>query len=374
MAIKKVLIVGGGIGGLSAAIGLTKAGVEVDIVEINEKWTVYHVGIIVQANFIRAMKELGIADRAVAAGFPYRGVEMCEADGSVISHVQGPRIAGDEYPSDLGMARPALHEILTSTVRATSADIRLGVTFTDMDQHDDFVRVSFTDGTVKDYDLVIGADGVYSKVRETIFGTDLKPQFTGQGVWRYNVPRPKGLDTAALYKGSLGKAGYVPLTPETMYILLVWAEPGNPKMERDKLDVLLRDRLAEFGGHVGHARDNYINDPTQVVYRPLEVLLMPPPWNKGRVLLIGDAAHATTPHLGNGASQAVEDAIVLAELVARDLPLDDMFAEFMKRRYERCKFIWESSVMVGNWEITKDPTADHPALRRKMLEVMALPI
>jgi 2-polyprenyl-6-methoxyphenol hydroxylase-like FAD-dependent oxidoreductase len=125
---------------------------------------------------------------------------------------------------------------------------------------------------------------------------------------------------------------------------------------------------------VGHARDNYINDPTQVVYRPLEVLLMPPPWNKGRVLLIGDAAHATTPHLGNGASQAVEDAIVLAELVARDLPLDDMFAEFMKRRYERCKFIWESSVMVGNWEMTKDPTADHPALRRKMLEVMALPI
>jgi 2-polyprenyl-6-methoxyphenol hydroxylase-like FAD-dependent oxidoreductase len=161
MAIKKVLIVGGGIGGLSAAIGLTKAGVEVDIVEINEKWTVYHVGIIVQANFIRAMKQLGIADRAVAAGFPYRGVEMCEADGSVISHVQGPRIAGDEYPSDLGMARPALHEILTSTVRATSADIRLGVTFTGMDQQDDFVRVSITDGPVKVYDLVIGADGVY---------------------------------------------------------------------------------------------------------------------------------------------------------------------------------------------------------------------
>lgn len=372
MALKKVLVIGGGIGGLAAAIALSRRGVAVDLIEINTEFKVYHVGIIVQANLIRAMGELGLADELVAAGFPYRGVEMCDSQGNVIAHVQGNRIAGDKYPSDLGMGRPALHKVLTDAVHKTDVDIRLGVTFTTLEQLDDGVRVGFTDGTTREYDLALGCDGVYSKVRSRLFGPEFKPEFTGQGVWRYNVPRPEGLDVAALYQGDGGKAGFVPLTPDTMYVLLVREEKGNPVMPNDRLAELFRERLAQFGGIIGEARDKYITDNSQVVYRPLEVLFMPAPWYKGHVLLMGDAAHATTPHMGQGAAQAVEDAVVLAEEAVSDKPLDAMLSSFMERRFERCKFIWEASVKVGTWEQTRDPDADHPSLRRKMLETVAM--
>lgn len=374
MPVRKVLIIGGGIGGLTAAVAFRQQGIEVDIVEQQTSFKVYHVGIIIQANTIRAMKHIGLADNIVAAGFPYRGVQMCDAQGNVLSHVQGPRIAGEEYPSDLGMGRPALHKVLTEAVAAEGCDARLGVTFTSIEDQGDTVRVSFTDGEIRDYDLVVGADGINSSVRRTLFGDALKPEFTGQGVWRYNVPRPKGLDVAALYIGKDCKAGFVPLTEETMYILLVTPEPGNPMLPQDQLAELMRQRLEGFGGIVGEARDHYITDSELVVYRPLEAIFLPKPWYKGRVVLLGDAVHATSPHLGQGAAQAIEDAVVLAEEAGRDQPLDELFRNYMERRYERCKFVVEASLMIGQWELTHDPAADHAGIRRRMLETLAPPI
>lgn len=374
MAIRKVLIVGGGIGGLTAAIAFRQQGIDVDLVELQDSFKVYHVGIIVQANTIRAMKHIGLADRIVEAGFPYRGVQMCDAEGTVLSHVQGPRIAGEQYPSDLGMGRPALHKVLTEAMSAEGCGVRLGVTFTAIDDLGDTVRVSFSDGEVRDYDLVIGADGINSSVRRTIFGEEHKPEFTGQGVWRYNVPRPAMLDVAALYIGKDYKAGFVPLTKETMYILLVTPEPGNPMLPQDQLADLMRQRLEGFGGLIGEARDHHITDSDMVVYRPLEAIFMPRPWSRGRVVMLGDAVHATSPHLGQGAAQAIEDAIVLAEEAGRDQPLAMMFANYEDRRYERCKFVVEASLMIGQWELTHDPAADHAGIRRQMLETLARPI
>jgi 2-polyprenyl-6-methoxyphenol hydroxylase-like FAD-dependent oxidoreductase len=110
------------------------------------------------------------------------------------------------------------------------------------------------------------------------------------------------------------------------------------------------------------------------VYRPLEALLLPRPWYRGRVLLIGDAAHATTPHLGQGSAQAVEDAVVLGELLARNAPVEGLLEEFMQRRYERCRFIVESSLQLGEWEQSPVPTADPVGLTAKMLATVAAPI
>jgi 2-polyprenyl-6-methoxyphenol hydroxylase-like FAD-dependent oxidoreductase len=101
---------------------------------------------------------------------------------------------------------------------------------------------------------------------------------------------------------------------------------------------------------------------------------MPPPWYRGRVLLIGDAAHATTPHLGQGAAQAVEDAVVLAELLAKDAPVRELLDAFMKRRYERNKFVVESSVQIGEWEQHPTPDADFIGLTAKSGEVTAQPL
>lgn len=372
--IRKALVVGGGIGGLSAAIALRKAGVAVEVIELHPVSRVYHVGIVVQANCLRAMAQLGVADAAVAAGFPYRGLRVCDKQGHVKAELSGARLAGDDYPSNLGLTRPALHQVLHDAVAASGATLRLGLTFSHIDQTAEKVFVQFTDGTSGEYDLVVGADGVYSKVREAVFGEHYKPRFTGQGVWRYNLPRPKDLLWAHMFEGKIGgKAGYVPLTEDSLYVLSVVEEPGNPFFDPDTLAAQFQQRLEGYGGLIPELSQQ-ITDNSLVVYRPLEALLMPAPWYRGRVLLIGDAAHATTPHMGQGAAQAVEDAVVLGELCGSGLPTQAVLEAFMARRFERCKFICEGSVQIGEWEQRPTPGADFAGLLATMLRVVAEPI
>lgn len=374
MRTRKVLIVGGGIGGLSAAVALRRAGVEVDLVEINTSFKVYHVGIIVQGNFIRAMHELGIADQAVAAGFPQFGLQFKDLHDHVLVDIPGIPLAGDHYPSDLGMARPALHGVLTEAARVNGANLRLGLTFETIEQSADHVDVTFTDGSRGRYDLVVGADGVRSKVRTTFFPEAPQPHFTGQGVWRYNVPRPAEVTRTFMCIGlDGGKCGFCPLTPTTGYVILVQSEPGNPRHPPDQLASIMRSRLAACTGLMATFRDQIV-DSSRVVYRPLEAVFVPAPWYRGRVLLMGDAAHATTPHLGQGAAQAVEDAVVLGRVFQQNLPMDQLLETFMQRRYERCKFIFESSLQIGAWEQRPTPDADPAALTKKMLATVAQPI
>jgi len=372
--VASVLVVGGGIGGLSTAIALRRAGIQVELVEINSDWKVYQIGIVVQANFIRAMAALGIADQAIASGFPYNGLSFQDLHGNVLREIKGTNLGGERYPSHLGMSRPALHKVLTHAALACGTNVRLGTTFTNIEQNEQRVRVTFSDGTASDYDVLIGADGVYSKVRSCIFGPQWVPKFTGQGVWRYTIRRPKEL-TSSFYCVGLegGKCGFIPLSPETGYIWLVQSEPGNPRHPEQRLAEILRERLAPCGGMMARLREQIV-DPALVVYRPLEALLMPPPWYRGRVLLIGDAAHATTPHMGQGAAQAVEDAVVIGELLAREEPVATLFEGFVKRRYQRCKFVVESSLQIGEWEQQAEPQGDAATLTEKMLQVMASPI
>jgi 2-polyprenyl-6-methoxyphenol hydroxylase-like FAD-dependent oxidoreductase len=375
MSVKKVLIIGGGIGGLSAAIALSQQGVEVDLIEMRKAWVPYHVGIILGSNTLRAMKQLGVIDASIAKGFPYQGMSICDKNGNVVSHTQNRFLAGEEYPSNLGMTRPALHDVLSDAARAAGTSVHLGVTVTQLDSAPDGVDVTFSDGDREHYDLVVGADGIYSTTRALLFGDRYKPEYTGQGAWRYNVPRPPDLDRSYIYDGVAGgKAGLVPLTNDTMYIYLVREEVGNPYFEPADLAQLFRDRLREYGGLVGEVRDRDIIDSSKVVYRPLEALLVPMPWYKNRVVLIGDAVHATTPHLGQGAAQAIEDAVVLGEEINNGGPVDVMLERFMQRRFERCRFIVQSSLQIGEWEQRPSADADHVGIIREMHRVTALAI
>ncbi len=373
-SIKRVLVIGGGIGGLSAAIAMHKQGIQVEIVEINAEWKVYHVGIVVQGNFIRALASLGLGQQVIDAGFPYKGARMCDMNGNVVAEIPGYPMAGPNFPSDLGLTRPALHKVLTDAVKSLGIPYRLGVTFTDIVDEGSFARVKFTDNTSSNYDLVVGADGVYSKVRAKVFGEQRMPKFTGQGVWRYNIPRQEGLEWAVLYKGKKGgTAGYIPLDPKTMYVFMVNEEPGNPRFPVETQADELRKRLEGYGGYMATVRDQ-ITDPSLVVYRPLEAIIMPAPWYKGRVALIGDAVHSATPHLGQGAAMAVEDAVVLGEELGRDGPVEGALERFMARRFERAKFVGESSIQLGEWEQRPTPEADSIGLYRKVLTRLAEPI
>ena len=372
--VSKVLIVGGGIGGLALSIGLRRAGIAVEIVEIKQQWTVYHVGIIAQSNFVRAMVRLGIADDCVLAGFPYQGVRFCDADGKVMSESPGVKLAGPDYPAYLGLTRPALHNVLFAASKKAGVELRLGATVVELSQSDRLVAVRFTDGSLREYDLVVGADGVHSRIRTMIFGNHLTPKFTGEGVWRYNVPRPPDVDYGSIYATREGpKAGLIPLTRETAYIFRIGPELGNPRFPKNELADIMRARLKPFGGAIGELARG-INDPELVVYRPLESVLVPAPWYHDRVALIGDAAHAITPHLGQGAAQAVEDAVVLAEELQKDASLKESLDSFVQRRFERCKCILEASLQIGEWEMNPDLSADVAKLTAKVGQMVEQPV
>jgi 2-polyprenyl-6-methoxyphenol hydroxylase-like FAD-dependent oxidoreductase len=373
-SVNKVLIVGGGIGGLAVSIGLRGAAIDVEIAEIKQQWTVYHVGIIAQSNLVRAMVALGVADDCVAAGFPYQGVRFCDANGNVLSDAPGVKLAGPRYPAYLGLTRPALHDVLFAASKKAGVRFHLGITVSELWQSDDKVDVKFTDGSAREYDLVVGADGVHSQIRAMVFDAALTPKFTGEGVWRYNVPRPLDVDYGSIYATCEGpKAGLIPLTRGTAYIFRIGPEPGNPRFPKNELANIMRERLKPFGGAIGElARD--IRDPDLVVYRPLESVLVPAPWYRGRVALIGDAAHTITPHLGQGAAQTVEDAVVLADELRKDEPLENALDSYVKRRYDRCKLILEASLQIGEWEMHPDPKANMESLMAKVGQTAVQPI
>ncbi len=376
-AVERVLVVGGGIGGLTTAIGLSRSGIATDIIEIKRDWTVYGVGIIQPSNQLRALAELGLADVCVERGAAFVGWEFYDDAGRVQARAPNPNVAGSKYPPINGIPRPVLHDILTTEAKRCGVSVRLGLTVDRIDDDGTQVHLRFSDGTSGSYDLLIGADGTYSKIRELIFGSGTRPTFNGLSVWRYNFPRPSDMTWGSVHYSRRAKAGLVPMSPTLMYMFVVTLEPGNPKKVPDKLHEQMRERLADFRGTIEELRDQII-DPAGVVYRPMEPLLLPAPWHRGRVLLIGDAAHSTTPQLSQGASIAIEDAALLAQLLPQNRPIDDIFGEFMRRRFKRCEFVVNTSLKFGRWEVDAfeghpHPEADHAALMAEAGQVLAQP-
>jgi 2-polyprenyl-6-methoxyphenol hydroxylase-like FAD-dependent oxidoreductase len=371
MQAARVLIIGAGIGGLTAAIALGKRGFAVDMIERDADWSVYGVGIIQQANVIRAMSELGIVREYLDAGFGFDHVDVYSPTGAHLAKVPSPRLV-DEYPANIGVGRRALHEVLGRCARAAGASIHLGVTANSLHDDGESVEVSFSDGAAGRYDVVIGADGVNSTTREQIFPDAPRPQFTGQGVWRHNFPRPPEVTSLHAYAGPRGM-GLVPLGAGLMYLFVTTPEPGNPHYPRTGLATAMREKLRDAPPAIA-ALAEQIRDDEAVVYKPLEWVLLSGEWHRGRVVLLGDAVHATTPHLGQGAGMAIEDGIVLADELLRATEPEEAFAAYRSRRFERCRYIVEHSKAIGDSQLGLLPPVDQARATREMFEVIAAPI
>lgn len=375
MNVEKVLIVGGGIAGLCTAVGLKGSGAVVEIVEQNPKWDVYGVGIIQLANALRALAALGLAEEAIAQGFPMSALVMWRPDGAPIATLPQPPIAGPDFPPQNGIARPKLHAILQKAAQAAGARVRLGLSVQAIEQDGERVRVAFTDGSQGVYDLVVGADGLRSRVRQLVFPEAPSPQYEEQVVWRYNLPRPPEVDNIWMWMGD-PKVGIVPLGPDLMYMFITDAAPGQPpRYPEAALAEEMRKRLDGYRHIPLLARlQEQITDPSKVVLRPFETILVPAPWHRGRVVLVGDAAHAMTAHIAQGAAMAIEDAVVLTEELRRGPSLEAALAAYNRRRFERVRKMVEMSRQLCIWERTHDPKADPVGVTAASMELAAQPI
>lgn len=367
----RILVIGGGIGGLTAAAALGQKGFDVSVIERDRANAVEGVGISQQANVVRALAGLGLADEYVSAGYAYNAVEIYAPNGSLIARI--PSISLIEgYPASMGIPRRALHRVLENAAERAGATIRRGLTVSILDDDGSDVRVSFSDGTEGVFDLVVGADGIYSQTRRTILPDAPQPEFVGQAVWRYSLPRPKGFDALHVYNGQTG-VGLVPMSQSSIYIYATTPAAGNPTYPVEGLAARMREQLAGCAPAIREIAA-LITDDAGVVYRPLEAIFLDGPWHKGRVVLLGDAVHATTPHLGQGGGMAIEDAVVLAdELASQDTP-EAAFQAYRNRRVERCRFVVEKSLEICRGQIGQGPLVDNAKAGAEMNALLARPI
>ncbi len=366
-----ILIIGGGIGGLTAAIALRQQGFGVDLIEREPEWNVHGIGIIQQSSVVREMAKLGLLDRYLNAGFGFDFIEIYLANGQRAARLPSAKLA-DGYPANVGVGRRALHEVLSGSAIEAGARIRLGTTASAIDDDNLGMTVTFSDGSQGRYDAAVGADGIYSTTRKMLFPEAAEPEFVGQGGWRYNFARSPDLDCIRSFAGSIG-IGLVPIAHDSMYMFATTPEPDNPHFPRRGIAAVMRDRLKEAPAAIQQLLTQ-LNDDEAVVYKPFEIILLTGAWHRGRTVLLGDAVHATTPHLAQGAGMAIEDGVVLAEELAAAATVEEAFVAYCDRRFERCKYIVEASRAMCDSQLGKRPPIDPTVAVREMFEVTSQPI
>lgn len=350
-AVNDVLVVGAGTAGVAAATFLADAGVAVDLVEINSDVTALGSGVTLQGNALRVLRQLGVLDECFAAGWPSDGLKLRSLDGAVIGEHTELRTGGPDLPATLGMYRPDLARILMNRATGAGVKAQFSTTIDAIEQDRNGVDVRFSNGSAGRYDLVIGADGIRSQTRSMV-QIPLETRSIGLAVWRLFVPRPAEITTSeATVGGPVDAVGVTPTSDTHMYAFLVEAARDLTSNEKA---AALRGILADYHGPWDEIRDS-ITDATQIHYTRFEEHLLDPPWHRGRVTLIGDAAHVCPPTLAQGVALGLEDAAVLAELLLAAQGVDDdLLNRFTNRRFARVKSLVEASVRLAHMQLGGD--------------------
>jgi 2-polyprenyl-6-methoxyphenol hydroxylase-like FAD-dependent oxidoreductase len=365
----KVLIIGGGISGLSCAIALCKSGHDVRLVEISKSWQAHATGISFAGHTYRALSKVDVVDEVAELGFTSVGTRVNQQDGTYLRDIPAP-LQEPGLPLAGGIMRPVLQDILVRKARELGAKISLGVSFKRMEERADAVTVDFTDGKTCSCDLVVGADGVHSKVRSLIFPEVRDAQYTGQCCFRIMGRRPPEIDRMTFFLGNPIKAGVTPTSQQELFMWLLSPEPTDEFYAPERRLFRLKEVLNGFGGVIGRMRDALTPD-TEIVYRPLKAIILRKPWHSGRIIIIGDAAHATTPHLTSGGSAAVEDGWLLGEYLTRATTIQAGLRDFTERRFERCRFIVETSLRIGQLEVAGAPYSEQQLLFSEGMKALA---
>jgi 2-polyprenyl-6-methoxyphenol hydroxylase-like FAD-dependent oxidoreductase len=354
-AVRRVLVQGGGIGGLSLAAALAQRGIEVDVVEASGPEAVLGVGLNQPSNALAALEEIGVRDACLQAGFPFEPLVMWNAEGVQVAAIPPPKgLYGT--PSNNAISRPLYSGILRDAAEQAGARIITGVTVWEMTEDDEGVEVELATWTGKRtaplrregaagsrYDLVVGFDGVRSRIREHLFADAYTPAFTGFANWRVVLPRPADLTHIVFAMNKDVKAVLTPFNAQQMYLGLVTPEPGNPRHAPADFARLMRERMRGFSGRMGELREA-ITDAHQINYTPLEHLTVREPWFRGRIAIAGDAAHTCPPHLAQGAAMAVEDAVTLAAALHDHPAVPAALQAWFARRRNRALFVADMSL------------------------------
>lgn len=373
-AVRSVLVVGAGAAGCATATLLAEAGVSVDLIDIQPDVSALGSGITLQGNALRVLRQLGVWDQVSERGYAFDtlGLRAPDPAGTLLVELTDVRMGGDDLPATLGMYRPDLAVILVDRASRAGAKVRFGTTYTALAQDEAGVDVTFADGSSGRYDLVVGADGIRSWTRRHL-GINLETQSTGMGIWRVFAPRPASVTRTDLYYGGpCYIAGYCPTGQDSLYAYLVEDAQDRSRLSPEESLELMRGLSEAYHGPWDDIRD-LMTDPSRVNYTWFETHLLDAPWHRGRVVLVGDAAHTCPPTLAQGAAQALEDATVLADLLLQhDAISDELWAAFTDRRVPRATEVVDASVQLGQWLLDHEQ-GDVPGLMGRIAHLLTEP-
>ena len=373
-AVESVLVVGAGAAGTATAVLLAQAGVAVDLVDVKPEPTSLGSGITLQGNALRVLWQLGVWDEVLAAGYPFEslGLRAPDPNGTLVAEIPDVKTGGPGLPATLGMPRSELARILLDRAVSAGAKARFGTTFTELTQDDHGVDVTFADGSSSRYDLVVGADGVRSWTRRAL-GINLETKSTGMGIWRAFGPRPASVTRTDLYYGGpCYIAGYCPTGENSLYAYVVEKAQDRSTLTPEQQLEVMRELAGAYHGPWDDIRHT-LTDSSRVNYTWFETHVLPAPWNRGRVVLIGDAAHTCPPTIAQGAAQALEDAAVLAELLlAQDELGPQLWDDFHARRFDRAKTVVDASNQLGQWQL-EHVQGDVPGLMHAITGLVSQP-
>lgn len=339
-----ISIIGGGIAGLTAAIALQKIGFEPMVFEAAPHMAPLGAGLVLASNAMKGLNKLGIDHEITAQGKLLTSFIISDEKGKTITKNESKDINGKYGLDNFAIHRADLHEVLLSKIKPTN--IHIGKRAVTANQTGRGVKVIFEDGSVHDTDFLIVADGIHSAIRRSLLPYSV-PRYAGYTCWRAVIENKDfHSDNAHEIWGTKGRFGYVPLVRDRLY----WFACVNaPKNSESMKRYTINDLQKRFGGF--HKPIPEILSATKnenLIWNDILDIKPIHQYAFRRIVVIGDAAHATTPNLGQGACQAIEDAVILASEMARSSNCEEAFRSFEKRRMKRTHFITNTSKLLGS--------------------------
>ena len=341
----KAIIIGGGIGGLCAGIALQLAGIEVTVYEAAPELKPVGAGVGLAANAMQGLQRLGVAEAVIAHGEQLEALVIFDENRSVISNFNTLPLSDRYGVNNFVIHRAALHNVLHGYL--PKGTVELNKRCTGIKQVHDQVEVRFSDDTCALADLVVGADGINSVIRQQLFPQS-KPRYAGYTCWRGVVENPGvSIDTkiSAEMWAPQGRVGMAPLPHNTIYwYACMNAKPNDPAM-RDTTP----EQLAAHFSNVYEPVATVLaaTKPEQMIWNDIADLEPLKQFAFGKVVLLGDAAHATTPNMGQGACQAIEDAVVLKQCLQQEPSIAAALRQYEKRRLARTAKVVRMSRLLG---------------------------
>ncbi len=329
MSALRVLIVGAGIGGLALARALHQRGVTPEVVERVSEWEPLGAGLYLPGNAVRALRELGLGSALDAGANPIGRQRILDHRGRPLAEIDVDRL-WDGVGGCVAIQRGTLHEVLLEAT--AEVPVRLGVSVTGL-ENGEAPRVTFADGSTGSYDLVVGADGVHSTIRSKALGGP-PAGYVGQASWRFVVD---GFPDITDWTAMLGRRRSFLTVALGQAVVYCYADLNTGDAAGAAREGW-RQSFVDFAEPVPHLLER----ATEAYFAPIEEVV-PPAWTAGRVALVGDAAHASSPNMAQGAALAVEDALVLAEMLTADQPIDQALAGYEHRRKARVARVQEQT-------------------------------